>query len=69
MKARTRLDQALSERACEIKERILEDPYIVDPRWGGCLAKPTITGVGSAVLKIQFMATVKNLDSRSRGKP
>lgn len=68
MKARTRLDQVPSERACEIKELILENPYIVDPRWGGCLAKPTISGVGSPVLKIQFMATVKNLDSRNRGK-
>lgn len=59
MKERTRLDQVPSELACEIKELILEDPYTVDPRWGGCLAKLTITGVGSPVLKIQFIAQLR----------
>ena len=69
MKERIRLDQVPSERSCEIKELILEDLYILDRRWDGCLAKLTITGVGSPVLKIQFIATVKNLDSKNRAKP
>lgn len=69
MKERIRLDQVPSELACEIKELILEDLYILDRRWDGCLAKLTITGVGSPVLKIQFIATVKNLDSKNPAKP
>lgn len=69
MKERIRLDQIPSALSCEIKELILEDLYILDPRWGGCSAKLTITGVGSPVLKIQFIATVKNLDSRNWAKP
>ena len=68
MKERIRLDQVPSELPCEIKELILEDLYILDPRWDGCLAKLTITGMGITCLDDSVHSHSKESGLKESGK-
>lgn len=62
MKERIRLDPRIpSTRLVKCEEACPRDLAILDPRWGGYKASLPLQEWGSPVLKIQFIATVKNL--------